>query len=271
MPMSAQSSLSHCTTTRPGMVAGSSGTTESSCPWQIDHAAGVLAEMARQILNHDAQLEKFADLQVLEVEAGVSELAREGVVGILVFPGADEAGEAIQSFGIERKRFADFARGGAAAIGDDVGGHGRAELAVALVDVLNGALALIAAGEVEVDVGPLAALFGQEALEEKIHSHWIDGGDAERVADGAVGGRAASLHENVLLAAEAHDVPDDQEIAGKVEALDHGELALDLLAGALVFGAVAPEHAVVRALAQELNLRFAARGGIGGELVAEVA
>ena len=35
MPMSAQSSLSHCTTTRPGMVAGSSGTTESSCPWQM--------------------------------------------------------------------------------------------------------------------------------------------------------------------------------------------------------------------------------------------
>ena len=35
MPMSAQSSLSHWMTTRPGMVAGSSGTTESSWPSQI--------------------------------------------------------------------------------------------------------------------------------------------------------------------------------------------------------------------------------------------
>jgi hypothetical protein len=34
-PMSAQSSLSHCTTTRPGMEAGSSGTTQSRPPSQI--------------------------------------------------------------------------------------------------------------------------------------------------------------------------------------------------------------------------------------------
>src|SRR5690348_11730185 len=33
--MSEQSSLSHCTTTRPGIVAGSSGTTESRAPWAI--------------------------------------------------------------------------------------------------------------------------------------------------------------------------------------------------------------------------------------------
>ena len=35
IPRSAQSSLSHWTTTRPGMVAGSSGTTSSSRPAQI--------------------------------------------------------------------------------------------------------------------------------------------------------------------------------------------------------------------------------------------
>ena len=35
MPMSAQSSLSHCTTTRLGMVAFSSGTTSSSRLWHI--------------------------------------------------------------------------------------------------------------------------------------------------------------------------------------------------------------------------------------------
>ena len=35
MPRSAQSSLSHCTTTRPGMLAGSSGTTSSRRPAAI--------------------------------------------------------------------------------------------------------------------------------------------------------------------------------------------------------------------------------------------
>ena len=56
----------------------------------------------------------------------------------------------------------DFARGGASAISDDVGGHGGAVLAVALVDVLDDALALIAAGKIDIDVGPFAALFGEK-------------------------------------------------------------------------------------------------------------
>ena len=152
----------------------------------------------------------------------------------LVFPGADEAGEAIQGFRIERQSLADFARGRAAAIGDDVGGHGRAQFSVAFVDILNGALALVAAGQIEIDVRPFAALFGEESFEEKIHADGIDRGDAERVADGAVGGRAAPLHENILLAAEADDVPDDQKIAGEIELFDQGEFAFDLAPRAFV-------------------------------------
>ena len=226
--------------------------------------------MAREVLNRQAELEEFADLQMLEIEAGVAELARERVARVLVFPGADQAGEAIQGFGIERERFADFARGGAPAVGDDVGGHGRAQLAVALIDILDGALALVAAGEIEIDVGPFAAFLGKKAFEEKVHANGVDGGDAERIADGAIGGGTASLDEDVLLAAVADDVPDDQKIAGKIEALDHGEFALDLEAGAFVFGAVTPEHAAVRAFAQEVDLRFAPGRGIFRELVAEI-
>ena len=63
-------------------------------------------------------------------------------------------------------------------------------------------LAAVAAGQVEVDVRPLAALLGEEALEEQLHAHGIDGGDAEAVADRAVGGGAAALDEDVALAAE---------------------------------------------------------------------
>src|ERR1700737_2765049 len=83
MPMSAQSSLSHCTTTRPGIVAGSSGTTESSCPWHTP--------MPPQILYLDAEFEEFADFWMADIETGVMEVAFERVVLVLVFPRADQA------------------------------------------------------------------------------------------------------------------------------------------------------------------------------------
>ena len=103
--------------------------------------------------------------------------------------------------------------------------------AVLLEDVLDGLLALVARGQVDVDVGPLAALLGEEALEEQSHRHGVDGGDAERITHGAVRGRAASLGEHRRLAGEARDVVHDQEVAGEVELLDDGELVLDLAPG----------------------------------------
>ena len=129
---------------------------------------------------------------------------------------------------LDREHLADLARRAPAAIGDHVGGHRSAQLAVLLIDVLDDALAPIAARQIEIDVGPLAALFRQEPLEQQVHPDRIDGGDAEAVADGAVGGRPASLHEDPLLAAEIDDVPDDQEVAGEIELLDQIQLALDL-------------------------------------------
>ena len=168
-----------------------------------------------------------------QVESGIAKLALQRVAGIFVLPRTHQPGEAVQSFFIEAQRLADLARGGASAIGNDVGGHGRAELAVALVDILDGLLALIAAGQVEIDVGPLAALFREKALEEQLHADGIDRGDAERITDRAVGRRAASLHQDVLLAAVLHDVPDDEEISGELELLDQRQLAFDLAAGAL--------------------------------------
>ena len=134
------------------------------------------------------------------------------------------------------------------AIGNDVRRHRRAQLAVALIHVLNGALALIAAGQVEIDVGPLAALLRQETLEEQLHADRIDRSDAERIADRAVGGRAAALHQDALLAAVAHDVPHDQEISGQFELFDQREFALDLPSGALPQARPAPVACSGRAL-----------------------
>ena len=67
-------------------------------------------------------------------------------------------------------RLAHFARSGAAAVGDHVGGHSRAQLSEALVDVLDDPLALFAAGQIDIDVRPFAALFGKKALEQQVHA-----------------------------------------------------------------------------------------------------
>ena len=59
-----------------------------------------------------------------------------------------------------------------------------------------------------------------EALEQQVLPHGIDRGDAEHVADGGVGGRAAALAEDVLRAREADDGFDGQEVRRVVRALD---------------------------------------------------
>ena len=97
-----------------------------------------------------------------------------------------------------------------------IGSHGRATLSVALIDILNGAFALVAARQIKIDVWPLATLFGEKALEQQLHADRIDSGNAERIANGAVGGRSAALHQNVFVAAEIHQIPDDQEISGEI-------------------------------------------------------
>src|SRR3546814_12442521 len=80
------------------------------------------------------------------------------------------------------------------AVADDGGGQRRALAAILLIDVLHDLLAALVL-EVDVDVGRLLALGGDEALEQQVHARGIDLGDAEAEADGRVGGRAAALAE----------------------------------------------------------------------------
>jgi len=176
--------------------------------------------MPGHVLHREAKLVIFAQAGMREIESGVAEAAVERVVFVAKFPGGDGGGNLLERFRIEPERLAHFARGHAVAIGDDVGGHGRAALAIFLVEILDDFFALVTRGQVEIDVGPFAAFFGKKALEEQFHADGIDGGDAERIADGAVGGRPAPLHQNVLLAAEADQVPDDEEVAGELEFFD---------------------------------------------------
>ncbi len=239
-----------------------------------DHAAGVLAEMARHVLHGDAEFVIFAQARMVEVESGIAKAAVEGIVFVAEFPGGDGRGNFLERFRIEAQSLAHFARGHAIAIGDDVGGHGGAACAVTLIDILNDFFALVAAGQVEIDVGPLAALFGKKSLEEQFHADGIDRRDAERVADGAVGGGSAPLHQNVLLAAVADQVPDDEKVSGEFEFLDESQFFLNLAAraGLHVMGsaAVALAEPFPGALAQEGIHGLALGHGIAREFVAEI-
>src|SRR5207244_488066 len=134
------------------------------------------------------------------------------IFGIVPFPRPHQAREAAQSVLIKTQRLTDLARRGATPIGNDVGSHGGAALSITLVNILDGALALIAAGQIEIDIRPFAALLGKKTLEEQTHFYGVYGRNPQRVANSAVSRRAAALHQNALLAAISNDVPHNQEI-----------------------------------------------------------
>ena len=239
-------------------------------PLAHHHAAGVLAEMPRQVLDLFPQAAERLDDRLLEVDPDVAQVALERLFRIDELEVIHDLGEPVHLFRLDRQHLAHFTCGAPAAIRDHVGRHRGAELSVLLVHVLDDALAAVAARQIDVDVRPLAALFREEPLEQQVHPDRIDRGDPEAVADGAVGRRAAALHEDVLLPAEVHDVPDDQEVAGEIELLDQIQLALDLPPGAIVVGPIPLARARLRDLPQERRHRLAGRHRVFGKAIAEV-
>ncbi len=147
MPRSAQSSLSHW------MTAGHGGRLEGhdfvEAAAGHDHAAGVLSEMSREVLDLQLQAHEMSHALVVRVEAGRCELRGhrlDVLLDLAEVPGGHGLGELVSLLQREAEGLCDLTRGGAIAIGDDVRGHGRAVRAVGLVDVLDDALALIARG-----------------------------------------------------------------------------------------------------------------------------
>ncbi len=237
------------------------------------HAARVLAEVAGEVVDAVPERGEALQARLLGIEAGGAELGHErlGVAaGEVVGEAAELAGELVDLFGGVAERLGHLAGGRAVAVGDDVGGHRRAVRAVAPVDVLDDPFALVARGQVEVDVRPLAAFLGEEALEQQVHLHRIDGGDRQRIADRAVGRRAAPLRQDAVLQAEANDVPDDQEVPGQVELLDQVELLLDLRLGLAGERPEARPRPVPGDMPQVRRRGLAGRQGIRREPVSEV-
>ena len=81
-------------------------------------------------------------------------------------------------------------------------GEPGAVAAVLLIDVLDHLLAPLVL-EIDVDVGRLAALGADEALEQHVDLLGIDRGDAEAIAHHRIGRRAAPLAEDIPAAAQS--------------------------------------------------------------------
>src|SRR4051794_36638178 len=126
------------------------------------------------------------------------------------------------------QRLADLTRRATPAIRDHIRRHGGAMFAVAAIDFLDDLLTPLAAGQIEIDVGPAFAALVQEALEDEMITHRIDRRDTEAIADDAVRRAAATLHHDVVLAAEIDDVPDDEEVTGEPEPRDEREFEFEL-------------------------------------------
>ena len=180
------------------------------------HPAGMDAEVARGVLDLEREVDHRLGDRAVVLPGGDPDRA----------PRVDLLRPRVLLAGRVPERLGHVAHRRAGTVGDDVGDLGRVVPAVARVHVLDDLLAAVGL-DVDVDVGRAVALGRQEALEQQAERHGVDLGDAERVADGAVGGAASALAEDVVAAAELDEVPDDEEVAGEAELLDDVELAVD--------------------------------------------
>jgi hypothetical protein len=218
------------------------------------HAAGVDAEVAGELQQLLRQLDHRG--RDVVVDAAADRPPRVDLFG----PGVLLPGRVAERLG----HVADRELG---PVGDHVRDLGGVAPAVLAVDVLDHLLAAVGV-EVDVDVGLLVAGRGQEPLERQVVEDRVDGGDAEGVADHRVGRRSPTLAEDAAALRELDEVADDQEVSGKVEALDHRQLALDpvrrlllvLLPGVLLTDAVLAE------LPEPFHRRVSRRHLLAGQL-----
>src|SRR2546423_2911294 len=127
-----------------------------------------------------------------------------------IVPPGDRLGDSVHLQRIEPERFPDVAQRALGLISDERGRQRSALTAVFVIDVLDDFLAPLVL-EIDVDIGRLVALLRNEALEQQLLLDRIDLGDAQGVADGGIGRRAAPLAENAPAAGVADDVVDGQE------------------------------------------------------------
>ena len=164
-----------------------------------DEAADMLRQVAREAVDLGGQRRDLAHARAVRIEAAaLDRVRRHGAAAAA----PDRRGQRADGVFGQAEGLADLADRRAAAIGDDGGGDAGAFAAVFAVDILNDLLAPLVL-EIDVDVGRLAPLRRDEALEQQVGAVGIDLGDAEAEADRGIGGRAAALAQDALRRARS--------------------------------------------------------------------
>ena len=196
-PSASMSSLSHSMKVRSSMAALPIGTISSSRSARQHEAADMLGEMAREADQLAGELERACDQRIGGIEPGLADMLRRQAARPSC-PRRCWRARAVTS-SRQAQRLADLADRAARRDSEmTVAAMRGAVAAVAAIDILDHLLAPLVL-EIDVDVGRLlAAPCEMKRSNSRSISVGIDGGDAEAVADGGVGGRAAPLAEDVL-------------------------------------------------------------------------
>ncbi len=234
-----------------------------------DHeAAGVLRQVPRETDQFGAQRQQPAHQRSVGIEAA---FAQAFVRRDFVVPLAKRGRQCVDAIAGQAEGARHVAHCAAAVVLDRHRGQRGAFATVVVEDVLDHFLAAVVL-EIDVDVGPFLALFGDEALEQHADAVRVDRGDAQRVADGGVRRRAAALAQDVARPGEAHQVVDGEEIRFVAEPGDHAQFVFDQ-APRLFRHAVRPARggALLGERAQPLRRRPTRRHQLVRVLVAQLA
>src|SRR5436305_7324730 len=125
--------------------------------------------------------------------------------------------------------FAYLADGGTAAIGNHGRGNAGMFAPIVPINVLDHLLAPLVL-EIDVDVGRLATIRGDETLEQETSVAGIYVGDAQAVADRRVCRRAASLTQDIAAAGIFDNAMNGEKIGRIIELADQRQLVIEGLA-----------------------------------------
>jgi hypothetical protein len=219
------------------------------------------------VISCAAALQPLAHAQVVGVQAGVAHAlggALAAVEPVMLL------GQRVDLRQVHAQRAARVAQRAAGAPADDHGGQRGAFAAVLGVDVLDDLLAALVL-EVDVDVGRLVALAGDEALEQHAQTRGVHLGHAQAVADRRVGRRAAPLAQDAAAARKTHQVVHGEEVHLVLQLGNQRQLVLDLLLhGGGHALRVTHAGALLGVVAQGLGGRGAGQHGFHGVLVAQL-
>ena len=186
------------------------------------HPAGVLRKVTRETDQLVDQLDQLAACLGVGIDPDLAASLRQVRLFVKML---DPFGQPVDPIERKPQGLAHVADGRAGPIGDHLGRHPGPLASVLLVKILQNLFPTLVL-EVDVDVRRFVPLLADEPLEQEVDAVRIDRRHAQRVADGRVGRRAASLAQNPPTPGKPDQVPNGQKIGLVAKRFDQRKLVL---------------------------------------------